>query len=171
MTAGATGASRVLPPSDTVDTPTELLLGGVPVHLFPSGNSHSPGDLLAWLPEQRVLFSGDVVYSDRMPSTNAGDIEQWIGFLDELVQLQPVAVVPGHGALTDVRGVQRLQALLRDLWQAVVDGYDAGLSDYEMVPGVIDALAAYRPFYPGLEDKLPRDISNLFLQVEAAAFR
>lgn len=49
-------------------------------------------------------------------------------------------------------------------------GIDAGLRDFEMLPGVGEALAQFRPFYPGLDDKLRRDLSHLYLQVEAAVF-
>jgi hypothetical protein len=84
--------------------------------------------------------------------------------------LHPQVVVPGHGAVSDSEGLQRLQGLLSALWSAVEQGVDDGMSDYEMLPLVSQALADFKPFYPGLEDKLKRDISHVFLQVEAASF-
>ena len=70
----------------------------------------------------------------------------------------------------DIAGIERLHALLSELWIAVEAGVEEGLSDYEMLPQVSAALASFRPYYPGLEDKLRRDLSHVFLQVEAAAF-
>jgi glyoxylase-like metal-dependent hydrolase (beta-lactamase superfamily II) len=170
MTDGATGDSQVLAPNSLVNQHTELELGGLPVVLFPSGDSHSPGDLILWLPVTRVLISGDVIYSDRMPSTNNAKVQQWISMLGELELLQPVSVIPGHGQVTDAAGISRLRELLEKLWAAVEAGYQAGKTDYEMLPQVTAALAAYRADYPGLDDKLKRDISHVYLQVEAASF-
>lgn len=170
MTDGATGDSQVLAPNTLVNERTELELGGLQVVLFPSGDSHSPGDLILWLPEKRVLISGDVVYSDRMPSTNNASVRQWISMLQELEQLQPVSVIPGHGKVTDSAGINRLRGLLEDLWAAVEAGYQAGKTDYEMLPQVTAALAGYRADYPGLDEKLKRDISHVYLQVESASF-
>jgi glyoxylase-like metal-dependent hydrolase (beta-lactamase superfamily II) len=170
MTEGATGHSEIVPPDTRIDRRSEFALGGTRLEVFPSGNSHSPGDLLLWLPDARVLISGDVVYSDRMPSTNNADVAQWIRQLGELQALRPRVVIPGHGAVTDAAGLARLQAMLQAFWQAVARGYEAGKSDYEMTDDVIRALASFEPHYPGLADKVRRDISHVYLQVEAAAF-
>ncbi|MDH3221030.1 MAG: MBL fold metallo-hydrolase [Gammaproteobacteria bacterium] len=171
MTGGVTGDSAILAPDRPVDRETELSLGGEPIVLMLSGGSHSPGDLMLWLPREKILISGDVVYSDRMPSTNAGDLKQWIGMLDQLKRLQPRLVIPGHGAVTDISGLERLHRLLTELWTVVEAGVDEGLSDFEMLPRVSAALESFKPFYPGLDDKLRRDLSHVFLQVEAAAFQ
>ena len=170
MTGGITGDSAILAPDRSVERETEISLGGESLVFLLSGGSHSPGDLMLWLPRQEVLISGDVVYSDRMPSTNAGDLQRWIGTLERLRQLEPGVVIPGHGAVTGGTGLDRLHALLSALWTAVEAGYDEGLSDFEMLPRVREALAPFRAYYPGLDDKLGRDLSHVFLQVEAAAF-
>ena len=170
MTGGITGDSEILAPDRKVEQAMELSFGVVPVLMMLSGGSHSPGDLMLWLPGDEVLIAGDVVYSDRMPSTNAGDLQQWIETLAQLQQLQPRVVIPGHGAVTDASGIDRLHALLSSLWRAVEAGINEDLSDFEMLPQVSEALAPFRPFYPGLDDKLRRDLSHVYLQVEAAVF-
>ena len=170
MTDGATGDSEILVPSKTIGGRTELNLGGKRIIVFPSGNSHSPGDLVLWLPGEQVLITGDVVYSDRMPSTFQADVKEWISMLNELERMQPKVVVPGHGDITDVAGIVRLRELLLAFWDAVEAGYDDGKSDYEMVAEVTDALSAFEPHYPGLRKKVRRDISHVYLQVEAASF-
>lgn len=170
MTGGATGESEPLPPDTLIDERTEFVFGDRQVVMFPSGNSHSPGDLIVWLPDARVLISGDVVYSDRMPSTNASDLRNWIAMLEELTALDPAVVIPGHGAVTDRSGLVRLHELLGLFWESVTAHYENGLADYEMVPAVTEALARFEPHYPGLQEKLERDISHVYLQVEAASF-
>lgn len=170
MTAGATGEPRLVPATTRIASRTVRTLGDTKVVIFPSGGAHSPGDLLVWLPGQQVLFAGDVLYSDRMPSTFDSDLRQWVRLLESIEELQPLAVVAGHGEVTDLQGVRRLRHLLSDFWQAVEEGYEAGLAGYEMVPAVSAALAEYRADYPGLDEKVRRDISHVYLQVEAAAF-
>ena len=171
MTNGLTGESRIVKPTLTVDERLELNLGGTQMALMQSGGSHSPGDLMLWLPKQKVLIAGDVVYSDRMPSTNAGDLNQWIDTLGFLQNLNPKVVIPGHGKLTDQQGLIQLQSLFRALWMAVAKGIDEGMSDFEMLPQISQALDSFKPLYPGLEDKLKRDLSHVYLQVEEASFK
>ncbi|TDY00530.1 MBL fold metallo-hydrolase [Thiohalophilus thiocyanatoxydans] len=170
LTDGATGNSRIVPPDTPIDSRQELQLGNKAIVLFPSGDSHSPGDLLLWLPDDKVLISGDVIYSDRMPSTNNSNLQQWIKLLPELEQLQPEVVIPGHGSITDVRGIEQLHKLLTALWQSVEEGYHAGLAAYETVPLVRERLADFAETYPGMDEKLPRDVPRVYLQVEAATF-
>ena len=171
MTEGATGQTTIFPPNSLVKGPDEFSFGNTHARLFLSGNSHSPGDLLVWLPGQKVLLAGDVVYSDRMPSTMNANVVQWIDFLGELETMQPEVVVPGHGNVTDLEGIRRLRNLLQAFWVAVEKGYDAGKTDYEMLPDVLKALSLFEAQYPGLEEKVRRDISHVYLQVEAASFQ
>ena len=171
LSEGATGDTPLLLPNKVIDQSTELLLDETKLVLFPSGDSHSPGDLITWLPQQRVLVSGDVVYSDRMPTTSASNLSQWILMLGDLQKLEPATVIPGHGDVTDVEGLRRLQSLLSGIRDEVQKGYEAGLSDYEMLPAVVENLQQYEEYYPGFKDKLGRDISHVYLQIEAAEFQ
>lgn len=173
MTEGATGDSVIVPPTVTIDGRTRRTLGDTEAVFIPSGGAHFPGDLMVWLPQRKVLLTGDVLYSDRMPSTFDADVRRWIAQLEELqaLALEPTVVVPGHGDVSDMAGVRRLRALLRAFWDAVRAGYDAGQQGFEMLPEVQRALAEYRPYYPSLDEKLQRDIGHVYLQVEAAALQ
>jgi len=126
--------------------------------------------LLMWLPESRVLVPGDVVYSDRMPSTGESNLRQWIKCLGDIIAMDPAAVIPGHGKVTDLEGVKRLRSLLQAFWAAVAEGYEAGKLDYQMAADVTVALGAYSADFPGLAEKVKRDIQGVYLQVEEASF-
>ena len=170
MTEGASGQSAILPPDTYIDERLELLLGEKKVTLFLSGNSHSPGDILLWLADEKVLFAGDVIYSDRMPSTLDSNLSQWIELLSVLEEMRAEVVIPGHGEVTDNDGVRQLKTLLQAFWASVEKGYEEGLADYEMTASVVDDLSAFEPRYPGLAEKVKRDISSVYLQVEETNF-
>jgi hypothetical protein len=105
-----------------------------------------------------------------MPSTFDSNVRQWIKFLGQLEAMKPVVVVPGHGAVTDAAALTRQREFLSTLWSVVKQGYEAGKTDFEIVPLAREALASYRDGYPGFDDKLGRDVSHVYLQVEAALF-
>lgn len=171
MTEGITGHSEIVTPNTVIDKRTEIQPGNRQVVLFPSGNSHSPGDILMWMPREKVLMTGDTVYTDRMPSTFDSDLKAWMKLLAELEKLQPKVVIPGHGKPEGVESITRMARLFDAFWHAVEEGMDAGKADFEMVGDVTKALASFKSAYPGFEEKIKRDISHVYLQVEKAAFQ
>ena len=170
LTKGGTGDSEILLPDTFISERTKIKLGDREITLFLSGDSHSPGDILMWLADEKVIVTGDVIYSDRMPSTFDSNLPHWIKLLGELEAMQPKVVIPGHGVVTDIEGVTRLKNLLQTFWSAVEAAYEDDKSAYEMAPEVIAALSEFKSHYPGLEEKVQRDISKVYLQVEAASF-
>jgi glyoxylase-like metal-dependent hydrolase (beta-lactamase superfamily II) len=89
--------TRLVAADRWLERETTLTLGGVEFRLLPLGPAHTPEDLAVWLPGPRVLFSGDLVFRNRVPFVGQADSERWIGALDHLLALQPRLVVPGHG--------------------------------------------------------------------------
>ncbi len=75
----------------------ELVLGGVRFALRHAGPSHTAEDLVVHLPQEKVLFAGDLVFRGRIPFVGQADSRQWIKALDELLALQVKSLVPGHG--------------------------------------------------------------------------
>jgi glyoxylase-like metal-dependent hydrolase (beta-lactamase superfamily II) len=91
---------------------------------------HTPGDSVVWLPKERVLFAGDLVYVDRLlgvlPLSNATN---WLASFAEMERLQPQIIVPGHGAVCDLAKAQRetrdyLKHLTQYMKRAVDDMVD-----------------------------------------------
>ena len=92
--------TQLVTPDQWLDGPTELVLGGVRIQVQPVGPAHTPEDLVVFLPGERVLFAGDMVFRGRVPFVGQADSRQWIVALDLLLKMDPVVVVPGHGALS-----------------------------------------------------------------------
>jgi glyoxylase-like metal-dependent hydrolase (beta-lactamase superfamily II) len=92
--------TELVTPDQWLDGPGELLVGGTRLVLQPVGPAHTPEDLVVFLPAERVLFAGDLVFRGRIPFVGQADSRQWIAALDTLVKMDPLVVVPGHGALS-----------------------------------------------------------------------
>lgn len=76
-------------------------LGGVSMQLNFYGDAHFPGDAVLWLPEQKVLFTGDVVYVDRMLGVHPwSNVVSWNSAYKAMRELPAKVVVPGHGRVT-----------------------------------------------------------------------
>lgn len=170
MTEGATGKFEPVPAKDAVVKAMQRDFGGVEVQVLFSGNSHSPGDIVFWLPQQRVLLTGDTLYTKRPPATFDAQVKQWALFLNEMASLKPQAVIPGHGPVSDVSGLTNLQDYFETLWSLVAEGYDEGLPDYEIAPGIKEKMQRFESIYPGLYERLGESISHVYLQVEASEF-
>ena len=108
-----------------------LWLGKLEVQLLQLGRGHTKGDTVVWLPQQKILFSGDLVEYGATPYAGDAYFKDWPTTLDNLAALQPVALVPGRGdALTtpaQVRdGLAGTRAFIQDLYANVQAGAAAG---------------------------------------------
>jgi len=78
-----------------------LRVGGRTIVLTHPGQGHSAGDLLVWLPRERVLFAGDVLVEDGVSMVVDGNSSELLRVLGTVEGLGPAVVVPGHGAIPD----------------------------------------------------------------------
>jgi glyoxylase-like metal-dependent hydrolase (beta-lactamase superfamily II) len=76
-----------------------LLVGGRTLLINHFGVAHSPGDLVVWLPKERVLFAGDLLVEDAVTMVVDGSSGELLKALAQIDSLQPLALVPGHGAM------------------------------------------------------------------------
>ncbi len=78
-------------------------LGGNRFELYHRGQAHTPGDSFVWLPEQRIVFSGDIVYVERMLGIGTqSNSKSWLAVYEAMAALEPVHLIPGHGRATDM---------------------------------------------------------------------
>jgi len=83
-----------------IDASQELLIGGVRFVIKPVGPAHTPEDLAVYLPDQKILFAGDLVFRSRIPFVGQADSRHWITAIDELLSFDTAAIVPGHGPMS-----------------------------------------------------------------------
>jgi len=135
-------------PDMLFDREHRLDLGGVHVRLMWRGPAamHTRGDTLVFVEEDRVLFTGDVVMSQRfLAAQNNSSLKTWLSVLDELTALKPLHVVPSHGKLGDATLVARDREFIQAV-QARVGGLKReGKSIEDAVAAVVAEIA---PQYP-----------------------
>ena len=129
-------AVESVPPGLTWPTITftgrmSLWLGKLEVQLIQLGRGHTKGDTVAWLPEQKILFSGDLVEFDATPYAGDAYFKDWPHTLDKLAALQANALVPGRGAALTTpaqvaAGLAGTRAFISDLYASVQAGVAAG---------------------------------------------
>jgi glyoxylase-like metal-dependent hydrolase (beta-lactamase superfamily II) len=88
------------------------VVGGVRMRILPVGPSHTPEDLVVYLPQEKVLFAGDLVFRGRIPFVGQADSRRWIGAIDQILALGADVIVPGHGPLS--RQARQDMQLTRD---------------------------------------------------------
>ena len=93
--------TQLLPADRWLDFPTAqpipFALGGTRFELISGGNSHAPGDLMLFIPDQGVLFAGDLFFTGRLPFVVDGNTREWLAALARIERSAPRIVVPGHG--------------------------------------------------------------------------
>ncbi|MEV0358723.1 MBL fold metallo-hydrolase [Nocardia sp. NPDC050697] len=148
------GAIELRLPDLTVDAGAVLHLGGTALELIHPGPAHTTGDLLAWLPEQRVLFAGDIVMAGVAPYCLMGSVAGTLAALDAAAALDPLIVVPGHGPVSGPEVIAENRRYLRWVQRLAAEGAAAGASALEI------AAAAEPGEFAGLGEA-ERLVSNL----------
>ena len=80
-----------------IDQKTQLRIGGIDFLVTRVGPAHAPEDLMVYVPTEKALFAGDLVFRGRIPFVGNADSKGWLAALDEIEKLNPKIVIPGHG--------------------------------------------------------------------------
>ncbi|HEX8152237.1 MAG TPA: MBL fold metallo-hydrolase [Thermoanaerobaculia bacterium] len=106
---------EVVPPNMVFDRTLTLHLGKRRIELRDMGKANSPDDTIVWLPEEKILFTGDIVVQSPLPYLGASWPVSWVKVLRELEAMPVAAIVPGHGpVMRDHSYVRRVRDLIED---------------------------------------------------------
>ena len=161
-----------LPPGLTWPTLTfsgkmTLWLGRLEVQLLQLGRGHTAGDTVVWLPQERILFSGDLVEFDATPYAGDAHFSDWPTTLDNIAALKPAQLVPGRGPALQTpaqvsEGLRSTRAFVSDVYAHAQAGVAAG---DDLTTVYRNTLAALRPTYGHwviFEHCMPFDVSRAF---------
>ena len=118
---------KIIEPEITFTGRITLFKGDKEIHLIPLGG-HTPATTVIYLPEDGLLFAGDLVVTDRPPFLSQGDTKEWLEALTYLRKLQYDVLIPGHGELTGKEATEKMSEFLRIVRRKVRSAYRAGLS-------------------------------------------
>ena len=89
----------------TFDTKYSFELGGVAFEITYAGQAHTPGDSFVWVPSASTVFTGDIVYMERILGIGGQSHSgTWIEVFEAMAALNPMHIVPGHGGVSDLAG-------------------------------------------------------------------
>jgi len=145
---------------------TRTRIHGVPLVFWVPKASHTAGDLMVYLPEEKVLVAGDVLVNGVVPTLQDGFLKNWIGTLREIEALGAAHFVPGHGGIMVRRDVIALREAMERFQAGVKRGVRAGLREDQIRP-TLDLSGWER-----LERSyvLGRNLNRAYLEAEADSF-
>ena len=127
---------ELTPPTTLIDGDTEIDLGETRVDLLYVGPAHTAGDVVVHVPDEGVLFTGDILFNECTPIGWEGTFDNWTAALRRLEALAPAVVVPGHGPVTDVDGLRGLREYLEYVHREARSHFDAGHSTLDAAKAI-----------------------------------
>ncbi|MBJ6610290.1 MAG: MBL fold metallo-hydrolase [Candidatus Thiothrix moscowensis] len=154
--------------SETFDGDEKTLnIGGVELSLRYLGDAHFPGDAVLWLPREKIVFTGDTVFNERMLGVlpEISSIRGWQATFKKITALQPEHVVPGHGAPSDWATAQKNTGEYLD-W--LITEVSKSLAEMEDLGDAVKRLSADETFafLKLAKDLHGRNIHQAYLQLE-----
>jgi cyclase len=118
-------------PTRTFEGALDTKVGDKLVHLRQVGPAHTRGDTIVHVPSDRTVFTGDILFIEGHPIIWAGPVGNWIGACNYINGLDVDTVVPGHGPITDKRGVTAVRNYLTYIRNEARKRFDAGMAVYD----------------------------------------
>jgi glyoxylase-like metal-dependent hydrolase (beta-lactamase superfamily II) len=161
--------TRAIPASVTFkeDSMTEQVINGVKLVFWVPLGSHSPSDMLVYLPEDKLLIGGDVLVKNITPNMMDGHLRNWIATLARVGTFDAKAIVPGHGPIMTQADATRMHDSLARFYAAVEAGYKKGLTDSE-VRKTLD-LSEWQNLV-NFDTSMGINVNRAYLEAEAANF-
>jgi glyoxylase-like metal-dependent hydrolase (beta-lactamase superfamily II) len=154
-------------PTITFTGKITLWLGKLEVQILQLGRGHTKGDTVVWLPQDRVLLSGDLVEFDATPYAGDAYFQDWPQTLDNVAALKPLALVPGRGpALVGeaqvAAGLAGTKAFVSELFASVKTGAGAGKDLKDVYRETFDKLKPKYGQWVIFDHCMPFDVTRAY---------
>jgi len=161
-------------PDTTFTKHCTKIVGAKRVEMIAVGPAHTGGDAIAYVPQDRTAFTGDILFIEGHPIIWAGPVGNWIEACEMIEAIDVDSIVPGHGPVTDKKGVARVREYLSYIRDEARKRFDAGMGPLEAARDIsfadfanwgdaeriaVNTAALYREF--GATD-VPSDAATLF---------
>ena len=152
-------------PEETFAGELELRVGDRELRLIEVGPAHTRGDTLVLAPAERVLFSGDILFSEAHPIAWAGPVSNWITACDRILAMDVAVIVPGHGPLANLDSVRELRAYFEYLYEQARVCHADGMSALQAARSI--SLQRWADWGEG--ERLVVNIDNIYNELSGNA--
>lgn len=104
--------TTIVYPSLVFSDRMEIDLGDQRIQLVYTKPSHTDGSILVYLPDKKVLFAGDILFTNYHPFIADGDIKSWTKVLDRIMTMDVDTIIPGHGPISTKKDIQDMKKYL-----------------------------------------------------------
>ena len=149
-------------PQETFSGALTVAVGDRKLELIEVGPAHTRGDTLVHAARERVLFSGDILFSGAHPITWAGPVSNWIAACERILAMDPELIVPGHGPLAGADAVRELKAYFEYLYEQARRCRAEGMTALEAARAIaLDRWADW-----GDPERLVVNVDNIYRELE-----
>ncbi|MFQ5380589.1 MAG: MBL fold metallo-hydrolase [Dehalococcoidia bacterium] len=126
------GDVEYAPPTVTFADRITLYSDDLRVELIHFGPAHTTNDVVAWLPDRKVLFAGDLAFNGGTPFAMAGSVAGWLDVIPELRALPATTIVPGHGPVCGPEVFDTVEAYLTFVMELARRGREEGVAPLDL---------------------------------------
>ena len=155
------GIELVLP-QETFSGELTMPVGDRELRLIEVGPAHTRGDTLVHAPAERVLFSGDILFSGAHPIAWAGPVSNWIAACERILAMDVEVIVPGHGPPAGPDAVRELKAYFEYLYEQARACHAEGMTPLQAARSIsLDRWADW-----GDAERLVVNIANIYAELD-----
>ena len=152
---------ELTPPTTTFSDEKSITVGDKKVDLYSVGPAHTRGDILVHLPNENLMFAGDILFVGGHPVIWDGPVDNWRKACDKILELNPDIVVPGHGPVAGQEEVRRFRAYLDEIEHEVRKRFNAGMSEMDAAKDI--ALANYEDWMDA--ERVYANVASIYREI------
>lgn len=154
--------TTVVPVSILFRDSVKIDAGGITAEVKSFGCTHSPGSSIVYLPSERILFAGDILFTDCHPFLAEGDLRTWVRALNRLMGMDVEKIIPGHGPVSGKKDLQAMKQYLM-IFDKEARKVVATAPDKTDIPAMAERLKAVLPQRANLSGLIAGNLSGKYL--------
>lgn len=163
MTKNKNKGTKVVLPNKLVKGNENLNIGGLTFSLYHPTHAHTKGDIAIYIPEEKTLIAGDILFYKRTPGFQDASPLGNEKALQYMENLDVKTVIPGHGPVTSKDGIRYMLKYINLLHSQVKHYFEKGLEDYEMKNKI--NVKDYKNM-SGFKERFGINVNRMYLEVE-----
>jgi cyclase len=155
---------KIIAPFVTLDDSLKIQDGKQEARVLHVGKGHTDGDVIVFLPAQKIVFAGDLFFNEAIPNVQNASMLPWMKTLEELLKLDADKFVPGHGAVGSKKDVEKFLGYFQELQSAVKGAIDSE-SSMDQATRDITVPAKFSSYK--FQNFFPSNIQKMYAELKA----